>query len=94
MVKNPAVNLGFLRDLGSIPGLGIFPGGGYGNSFQYSCLENPMDRGAWWAAVHRELHMTEVTWQAQRNLNNSYKYNTFCLLYIKYIYVHACAQLY
>ena len=61
MVKNPAVNLGFLRDLGSIPGLGIFPGGGYGNSFQYSCLENPMDRGAWWAAVHRELHMTEVT---------------------------------
>ena len=39
-------------DLGSIPGLGICPGGGHGNSLEYSCLENPMDRGAWQAAVH------------------------------------------
>ena len=41
------------RDLGSIPGSGRFPGGGNGNPLQYSRLENPMDRGAWWAAVHR-----------------------------------------
>ena len=39
-------------DLGSIPGLGRSPGGGHGNPLQYSCLENPMDRGAWRAAVH------------------------------------------
>ena len=39
-------------DLGSIPGLGRFPGGGHGNPLQYSCLANPMDRGAWWATVH------------------------------------------
>ena len=41
-----------LRDQGSIPG-SRSPGGGHGNPFQYSCLENPMDRGAWQAAVHR-----------------------------------------
>ena len=39
-------------DLGLIPGLGRFPGVGNGNPLQYSCLENPIDRGAWWAAVH------------------------------------------
>ena len=37
----------------SIPGLGRSPGGGHGNPLQYSCLENPVDRGAWWAMVHR-----------------------------------------
>ena len=41
------------RDVGSVPGLGRSPGGGHGNPLQYSCLENPMDRGAWWATVHR-----------------------------------------
>ena len=39
--------------MGSVPGLGISPGGEHGNPLQYSCLENPLDRGAWWAAVHR-----------------------------------------
>ena len=39
-------------DLGSIPELGRFPGEGNSNQLQYSCLENPMDRGAWWATVH------------------------------------------
>ena len=47
--KEFACNAG---DLGSIPGLGRSPGGGHGNPFQYSCLENPMDRGAWWATIH------------------------------------------
>ena len=45
MVKNLPANAG---DIGSIPGLGRFPGVGNGNLFQYSCLENPKDRGAWW----------------------------------------------
>ena len=52
MVKNPLANAGDLRGVGSIPGSGIFPGEGNGNPLQYSCLENPMDRRAWWAAVH------------------------------------------
>ena len=47
MVKNPHANSGDIRDVGSIPGLGRSPGGGHGNLLQYSCLENPMDRGAW-----------------------------------------------
>ena len=45
MVKDPAVNAGDARDAGSIPGSGRFPGGGNGNPFLYSCLENPMDTG-------------------------------------------------
>ena len=52
MVKNTAANAGDIRDLGSIPGSGRFPGGGTGNPLQYSCLENPMDRGAWQTVVH------------------------------------------
>ena len=58
MVKNPLA-----MHLGSIPGLGKSPGGGHGNLLQYSCLENPMDRGTWQATVHRvaESDMPEVT---------------------------------
>ena len=52
VVKNLPANAGDTGDLGSIPGWGRFPGGGHGNPLQYSCLENPMDRGAWWAAAH------------------------------------------
>ena len=48
-VKESARNVG---DLGSIPGSGRSPGEGNGNPLQYSCLENPMDGGAWWATVH------------------------------------------
>ena len=62
--QNPPANAGDIRDTGLIPGWGRSPGGGYGNPLQYSCLENPMDRGAWWATVHRvakESDTTEVT---------------------------------
>ena len=52
MAKKLPVNAGDIRDVGSIPGLGRFPGGGHGHPFQYSCLENPMDRRAWCATVH------------------------------------------
>ena len=52
MVKNPLANVRDSRDMGLIPGLGRSPAGGNGNPLQDSCLENPMDRGAWWAAVH------------------------------------------
>ena len=52
LVKSPPANAGDARDWGSIPGSERSPGGGYGNPLQYSCLEKPMDRGAWWATVH------------------------------------------
>ena len=52
MVKNLPGNAGDIRDTGSIPGLERSPGGGPGNTFQYSCLENPVDRGAWRDTVH------------------------------------------
>ena len=50
-VKNPPANAKDIRDIGFIPGLGRSPGGWHGNPLQYSCLENPMDRGAWRATV-------------------------------------------
>ena len=64
-----------MGDLGSTPGLGRSPGEGNGNPLQYSCLENPMDGGAWWAAVHQEgrkeldpieqlqFHFTFISWR-------------------------------
>ena len=51
MVKNPLANTD-VRDVGSVPGRGRSPGEGHGNPLQYSCLGNPMDRGAWQATVH------------------------------------------
>ena len=52
MVKNLPMNAGVTRDVGLILGLGRSPGEGKGKPLQYCCLENPMDRGAWWATVH------------------------------------------
>ena len=53
VVKNLPASAGDIRDAGLVPGLGRSPGGEHGNPLQYSCLENPMDRGAWLATVHR-----------------------------------------
>ena len=63
MVKNPSANARDVRDAGLIPGSGKSPGGGNGNRPQYSCLENSMDRGAWWATVHGAA-------KSQTKLNN------------------------
>ena len=52
VVKNPPASIGDIGDTGSIPGLGRSPGRKHGNPLQYSCLENPRDRGAWWAPVY------------------------------------------
>ena len=52
MVKTLPANAGGVRDSGSKPGLGRSPGRGHGSKLRYSCLENPMDRGAWRATVH------------------------------------------
>ena len=51
VVKNLPANAGDIREAGSIPGSGRSPGGGLGNPFQYSCLENSMGGGAWWTTV-------------------------------------------
>ena len=63
MIKNPPANAGGVRNLGSISGLQGFPGGQHGSLLQDSCLENPMDRGAWRDAVRgvAESHPTKVT---------------------------------
>ena len=63
MVKNLPANPGDVRDVDSIPKLGRSPGGGHGNPLQYSCLENPTDRGAWQASPwdHKDLDTTEAT---------------------------------
>ena len=64
MFKNPPASVG---DMGSIPGLGGSPGEGNGNPLQYSCLENSMDKGAWWATVHG---FTELDMTKRLNLHN------------------------
>ena len=63
VIKNLPANAGDTRDTDLIPGSGRSPGVGNGNPLQYSCLENPMNRGSWWAVVHRvaELDLTEAT---------------------------------
>ena len=63
MVKKLPANAGDIRDSGLILGSGRSPGGGPDNSLQYSCLENPMDKGAWWATVYgaTESDTTETT---------------------------------
>ena len=53
LVKDPCANAGDIEALSSIPGSGRSPGRGYGNPVQYSCLENPTDRGVWQATIHR-----------------------------------------
>ena len=65
VVKNPPANEGDLRDVSLIPGLGRSPGGGHDNPLQYSCLENPMNRVAWQAAVHRVTQ----SWTRLKQLN-------------------------
>ena len=68
VVKNQPANAGDIRDAGSIPRLGRFSGGGHGNPFQCSCLENPKDRGAWWATVQR----VAKSWTRLKQLSTSY----------------------
>ena len=69
VVKNPPANAGDIRDVSLIPRLGRFPGGGHGNPLQYSCLENPMDRAAWWATVHSVTRsQTPLEWLSMHAL--------------------------
>ena len=67
--KESAVNAG---DLGSVPGLGRSPGGGNGNPLQYFCLDNSMDRGAWWATVYESERV------GHDRVANSFIFKTIC----------------
>ena len=89
VVKNAPANAGDITDAGLIPGLGRSPGEGNGNPLQYSCLENPIDRGAW--TVHRvtrvglkRLSMHTISW------NSNLKFIE-CLLHARHCYKH-CAH--
>ena len=76
--KESACNVG---DLGSIPGLGRFPGGGHGNPLQYSCQEDPKDRGAWQASVH-VVAKTGLNHKQSRAQNNRLGYIALKCCYI------------
>ena len=65
------VNAGDVRDVGSISGLGKSPGGGHGNPLEYSCLENPMDRRAWWTTVHG----VPKSWTRLKRLSSSRRFS-------------------
>ena len=80
--KESARNAG---DLGLIPGLGRSPGGGHGNPLQYFCLENPMDRGAWWAKIHR----VEKSWARQKQLSTQRE-----LRHVKLVFHNLCVFLF
>ena len=75
VVKNPPANAGDIGDTNSIPGSGRSPGG-HDNPLQYSCLENPMDGGAWWAIVHRvaksQTHTQKWVWHNQSDLTHTH----------------------
>ena len=75
-VKNSPANAGDVGDAGSIPDLGRSPGEGNGNPLQYSCLRNPMDRGAWWAIVHGITKESDTT-KHSRSYYSTCSLNTY-----------------
>ena len=85
MVENPAANAGDIRDMGLIPGWERSPGEGHSNPLQYSCLENPMDRGVWWAIV---LEVTN-SWTQLKQLSMHTHNNDFILFLLFFLYVYA-----
>ena len=76
VVKN-LPNAGDLKDAGPIPGLGRSLGEGHGNPLQYSCLESPLDRGAWWATVHRVAKSWAWLKRLSMHADSSFKLYTF-----------------
>ena len=87
MVKNPPANAGYAGNAGYIPGLGRSPGGRNGNPVQHSCLENLLDRGAWWATVHEvaELHPTE---RLSTHAHRGKEYPLRCVKYLELLGSH------
>ena len=81
VVKNLPANAGDIRNMSSFPGSGRSPGGGYSNPLKHPRLENPMDRGTWWATVRRdtESDMTEAMQQEQQQQSVSF---SILLIYV------------
>ena len=79
--KKSTSNVGATGDVGSIPGLGRSPGGAHGNPLQFSCLENPMDRGASWVTVHQitqsQTQLRQLSMHAQSTLNSAQCYVSY-----------------
>ena len=105
VVKNPPTNAGDVRDVGSVPGSGRSPRGGHRNLLQYPCLENLMDRGAWWATVHRVAK--SWTWLKRLSMHahthRAYHFNHFkCTVQWHYVHLsgdrwlckHLCPELF
>ena len=86
MGKNPSAKAGNIRDPSSIPGLGRSPGAGHGNPLQYSCLDNPMDRGAWWAAVTRIAKSLGFMSEATEHAHARHSTNIVQCVYTGYIF--------
>ena len=92
VVKNLPASAGDTRDAGSIPGLGRSPGRGNGNLLQYSCLENFVDRGAWWVTVHGDLNESDMVEHTHISLlgtllhshSFSFFFFFFCLYWLCY----------
>ena len=78
MVKNLPAKAGVVRNAVSVPGLRSCPGGGHGNPIQSSCLENPMNSGAWWASVHRVVQSWTQLSDGECTLTLLYYDNDFC----------------
>ena len=82
VIKNPPANAGDIRDAGSIPGSGRSPGEGHGIPLQYSCLENPMDRGAWQAMVHRVAKSRiQLKWFSMHTCTSPNTYWVICQIW-------------
>ena len=89
VVKNPSANAG---NLGSISGSGRSPGGGNGNPLQYSCLGNPMDRGALWATIHGVAEELDVTQRLNDNNNIKNVLNVIQFIQFSHSVVSNCLQ--
>ena len=86
MVKNLPANAGDSGDVGLIPGLGRSPGVGNDNSLQYSCLENPIDRGDWWATVYG-VAKSQIQ-PSMRTMSEPLFFSSFFLLLILHFFTH------
>ena len=84
-VKNPPTNAGDSGDTGSIPESGRPLGGGNGNPLRYPCQENPMDRGAWWATVHRLQRQTQLGTAQQQQQQQTLSWYSFIIESVTYL---------
>ena len=90
VVKNLPASVGVVRDVGSVSGLGRSPGGGHSNPLQHSCLESPMDRGAWWATSHS----VSKSWTWLKPLSTHAYIVVICNLHVYKLYFYICVFMY